>query len=144
MPNSIRELAICRVAALNRAAHEWKWHFPLLQEALPSLRDETVDYIRNARPRLTLGTLRSHREKLVPALGELDDRHIATLSYVDSITKDIDVPDDVFAFVQENFDHQEIVEVTATIALYNGVSRFLVALKVGEDEWEERPLNFKI
>ena len=88
--------------------------------------------------------MRTEREKKVPALGELDDRQIVTLAYADSITKDVDVPDDVFALVQENFNHQEIVELSATIALYNGVSRFLVALKVGEDEWEDKPLNVKI
>ena len=69
---------------------------------------------------------------------KLDDRHVATLVYAESMTKNVDVPDEVFVMVTENFSLQEIVELTATIAMYNGVSRFLVALKVGEEEWDGR------
>ena len=53
------------------------------------------------------------------------------------MTKDVEVPPEVFVLVQENFNHTEIVELTTTIAIYNGVSRFLVALDVGEDEWNK-------
>ena len=38
----------------------------------------------------------------------------------------------MFDEVKEHFSEQEIVEITATVAAYNLVSRFLVALDVGE------------
>jgi hypothetical protein len=46
LPDFIRKLAIYRLAPVNRAQHEWNWHFPLLATALPSLPVATVDYIR--------------------------------------------------------------------------------------------------
>jgi alkylhydroperoxidase family enzyme len=46
------------------------------------------------------------------------------------MTRDVHVPDDVFAPVRQHFDDREITELTATIAAYNLVSRFLEALHV--------------
>lgn len=40
------------------------------------------------------------------------------------------VPDPAFAAVRAHFDAQRIVELTATIAAYNMVSRFLEALQI--------------
>ena len=146
LPDSIRELAICRIAALNRAEHEWGWHFPLLQAALPSIHAQFVDYVRNAAPLSAIPITGAGGEKLRQVLRqkinasqngtEFDDRHVATLAYVDSITEAVDVPDEVFALVRESFENKEIIELTATVAMYNGVSRFLVALDVGEDTWD--------
>ncbi|KAF2455718.1 hypothetical protein BDY21DRAFT_350133 [Lineolata rhizophorae] len=48
------------------------------------------------------------------------------------MTRDVAVDDAVFAELREHFSEQDIVELTATIAAYNCVSRFLVALDVGE------------
>ncbi|RAL64087.1 hypothetical protein DID88_003275 [Monilinia fructigena] len=42
------------------------------------------------------------------------------------------VPEEVFEELKRWFDEKEIVELTATVAAYNCVSRFLVALDVGE------------
>jgi alkylhydroperoxidase family enzyme len=46
------------------------------------------------------------------------------------MTRDIHVPDDVFAAVRDAFDARGVVELTATIAAYNMVSRFLEALRI--------------
>lgn len=54
------------------------------------------------------------------------------MQYADASTKDIEVPDALFAKVKETFSEKEVVELTATIGAYNCVSRFLVALDVGE------------
>ena len=55
------------------------------------------------------------------------------LRYADAMTRDVKVPQPLFGELQESgFSSQEIVELTATIAAYNLVSRFLVALDVGE------------
>ena len=48
------------------------------------------------------------------------------------MTLDVRVPDSIFTEVKQHFSEKQIVELTATIASYNCVSRFLVALDVGE------------
>ena len=57
------------------------------------------------------------------------------LAYADAMTRDVRVPDEVFAAIRPAFDDRRLVELTATIAGYNMVSRFLEALKLhGGDE----------
>jgi hypothetical protein len=49
------------------------------------------------------------------------------------MTRDVEVDDVTFQKLKDaGLSNQEIVEVTATVAGYNLVSRFLVALDVGE------------
>ncbi|KAJ5477367.1 hypothetical protein N7539_007511 [Penicillium diatomitis] len=116
----IRELAICRVAVVNGALFEWEQHAPLLSEG--GLSDEALELIGDAKadfegPRAA--------ELLAP-----DQRAVA--QYTDAMTKTVTVSDEVFAQVKSCFNDKEVVEITATIAAYNCVSRFLVALDVGE------------
>jgi alkylhydroperoxidase family enzyme len=49
------------------------------------------------------------------------------------MTRQIRVPDEVFAMVRALFPERELVELTATIAGYNLVSRFLEALQIDHD-----------
>jgi 4-carboxymuconolactone decarboxylase len=46
------------------------------------------------------------------------------------MTRDVDVPDALMQRLAAHFDARGVVEVVATIAAYNMVSRLLVALKV--------------
>jgi len=55
------------------------------------------------------------------------------LEYAEVMTRSIQVPDEVFAAVARHFDARQTVELTATIAGYNLVSRFLEALKVDHE-----------
>jgi alkylhydroperoxidase family enzyme len=49
------------------------------------------------------------------------------------MTRDVSVPQSLFDEVKAaGFNEQQVVEITATVASYNMVSRFLVALDVGE------------
>ncbi len=48
------------------------------------------------------------------------------------MTIGVKVDAEIFANVRSVFAEQEVVEITATVAAYNCVSRFLVALDVGE------------
>jgi alkylhydroperoxidase family enzyme len=106
-----RELAILRVAVLNGASYEFEIHVPFaLKEGCAAA---LVDALRAER---------------VPDALDRADR--AVIAYADSMTREIHVPDDVFAQVREHFDERQIVELTATIAGYNCVSRFLEALRV--------------
>ena len=115
LPDSVRELAICRVAALNQAWYEWEAHAPILQKT-NVLSEEAVE---NLKDRKNAGK-------------GLDEKHLAVLEVTDASTLNIVVPQGKFDKLKQYFSDREIVEITATIAAYNCVSRFLVTLDVGE------------
>jgi alkylhydroperoxidase family enzyme len=50
------------------------------------------------------------------------------------MTKKVQVPDAVYNKVANFFDAEQMVELTATIAAYNMVSRFLEALQVHSND----------
>jgi hypothetical protein len=110
------------VAALNKAWFEWDAHAPILQKA-GIVTEAGLDFILKAP---------LHNQQAPPAESGLDEKHLAVLAYTDAMTKDVDVPDDVFSKLKSHFSAREIVEITGTVACYNCVSRFLVALDVGE------------
>ncbi len=66
------------------------------------------------------------------AEGELSETQWAVISYTDAMTRDVKVGEATFERLKRYFGQKEIVEITATVAAYNCVSRFLVALDVGE------------
>jgi alkylhydroperoxidase family enzyme len=53
------------------------------------------------------------------------------------MTRDVEVPDELFEELRWHFDERGVVELTATIAAYNLVSRFLVALRLEPTAPEE-------
>ncbi|RMJ23581.1 4-carboxymuconolactone decarboxylase family protein [Aspergillus sp. HF37] len=120
LPAVIRELVICRVAVINGAWFEWEQHAPLLregglsEEAMDLVCDSQADYARR------VGSTTLSRDQA------------AVLNYTDAMTRTVAVPEHVFQEVKEYFGEREVVEITATAAAYNCVSRFLVALDVGE------------
>jgi len=115
LPGDLRELIIMRVALLNRAPYEADQHAPIaLKEGVSQAQlDELKDWESS--------TL-------------FDDRCRAVLAYTDAMTRDVQVSDDVFGKIRAHFDDREIVELTATIATYNMVSRFLEALQIHSDD----------
>ena len=46
---------------------------------------------------------------------------------------DVKVTDDVFTQIKQHFDTTQIVELTAAIATYNMMARFLVAMRVNAE-----------
>ena len=54
----------------------------------------------------------------------------AALAYADTMTRDITVPDAVFAEVERHFDARAIVELTVLIGTYNMNARVLQALEL--------------
>ena len=56
------------------------------------------------------------------------------IDYTDAMTKNIRVPDEVFARVRQYFDDRALIELTLTIGGYNLVSRFVEALQIDLDE----------
>lgn len=111
----LRELIILRVATLNDAPYEFEAHVPhALAGGMPQ---ELIDALRaNPAPDRVQG--------LAPGEAE-------ALALTDAMTRDIEVPDAVFAPLRERYDDTQLVELAATVGAYNMVSRFLVALRVG-------------
>lgn len=107
-----RELAVIRVAILNDVEYVQRAHGPAyaLKEGLTP---EQVSAIANWEP-----------SKLFSA------QQRALLAYTDAMTREIDVPDTVFADLRKFFSERQIVELTMLIAAYNMLTRFLKALKV--------------
>jgi len=63
---------------------------------------------------------------------ELSAKQWAVITYTDAMTEEVAVKQEAFDELKKHFSQQEIVEITATVGAYNCVSRFLVALDVGE------------
>lgn len=61
-----------------------------------------------------------------------DQVHALVLEFTDALTLGPEVPPELFGRMRDAFGEREIVEITATVGCYNCVSRFLVALDVGE------------
>jgi len=111
LPARLRELAILRIAVLNGAPYEFDAHAP---EALKAgIAQDAIDALRDEKPSAQLAAL----DQLV-------------LELTQAMTRDIEVPDALFARVRAQFDDTQLVELVATIAAYNMVSRFLVALRI--------------
>lgn len=117
LPTDLLEIAICRVALLNRAQYQWDGHAATLR-ALVGFGSEKMSVVETLDP---------------SSPGALNETQWAVLKYADAMTKDITVSDSIFNELSRvGLVNKEIVELTAAIAAYNGVSRFLVALDVGE------------
>ncbi|KAI1116269.1 AhpD-like protein [Nemania sp. NC0429] len=128
LPASLRELAICRVAVCNGAWYEWAHHAPLASAA--GLGPAALALVRET----DLGTVADddHERRQAARADGLGDAEWAVLRYADEMTRRVAVADDTFRALRAVCDQREVVEVTATVAAYNCVSRFLVALDVGE------------
>ncbi|KAL8830115.1 MAG: hypothetical protein Q9191_001618 [Dirinaria sp. TL-2023a] len=127
----IREICICRVAALNDAEYEWEHHAPILKEE-GKLGDRAVNEVRAGKPAEVKTSSDSPENGHMSEDVGLDEKQWAVMHYTDAMTQKVKVPDPVFTRLRQWFDEREIVEITATVAAYNCVSRFLVALDVGE------------
>ena len=112
VPARLRELAILRIAVLNGARYEFDAHVPHARNA--GVPDDAIAALKNVT--------------LAQALAPLDR---LVLELTDAMTRGVEVPDALFERVRAHFDDRQLVELVATIAAYNMVSRFLVALRVG-------------
>ncbi len=107
----LRELVILRVAVLNGAAFEFDAHVPHARKA--GVGDDKIAATRATPPGPGFAPI----EQLV-------------LELADRMTRDIVVPDALMDRLRQHFDAKGIVELVATVAAYNMVSRLLVALNV--------------
>jgi len=109
------------VAVVNGAVHEWNVHSLLAVGA--GVGEEGMESVR------TVGRVVGRREG--EGEGGLSAEQWAVLAYTDAMTRDVRVEEGVFGEVRKVLGEREVVELTATVAGYNAVSRFLVALDVG-------------
>ena len=107
-----REIAVIRVAILNNVDYVQRAHGPAyaLKEGLTP---EQVSAIADWQS----STLFSDRQR-------------ALLAYTDAMTREIDVPDKIFAELRKHFSERQAVELSMLIGAYNMLTRFLKALKV--------------
>ncbi|KAG4431035.1 hypothetical protein IFR05_013473 [Cadophora sp. M221] len=118
LADDIREIAICRVAVINEAWYEWAHHAPLAKAR--GVSDEGLKVLEE-------GNLEGEEKS-----GGLSEKQWAVVRYADAMTRDVSVKEEIFEELKRYFDEKKVVEITATVACYNCVSRFLVALDVGE------------
>lgn len=111
----VRELAIARVAVVNRAWYEWGHHAPLAVQA--GVAEAALDHIKTEAPLA-----------MEPAPDGLSPAQWASVVLADEMTRNVAVSDETFARVKALFGERGTVEIVATVACYNCVSRFLVAL----------------
>ena len=115
----LRELAICTVALLTGALYEYHHHAPDFLAAGGTQAE------LDALDRVVAGDAR--RSAADAALGEIEQ---LVIRYAAQMTRDVQVEDALFDALKTHFDTTQLVELTAAIATYNMVARFLVALGV--------------
>jgi alkylhydroperoxidase family enzyme len=113
----LRELGICTVALITGAHYEYHHHAP--------------DFLAAGGTQASLDALQAY----VKAGGQgepagLSGDEALVARYAAQMTRDVQVEDAVFARMKERFETTELVEITAAIATYNMVARFLLALGV--------------
>jgi len=112
IPADLREMVMVRVAVLNRAPYEIEAHAPLARKA--GVSEEKIQGLRDDEP----GAVFTPLERSVLAL-------------TDSMTRNVQVPDSIFEPLRKHFDARALLELVATVAAYNMVSRLLEALRIG-------------
>jgi AhpD family alkylhydroperoxidase len=110
----LRELVILRVAVLNRANYEFDAHAPIALAA-----------------GVSQAAVHATRQEPISADAPLSLEQRVALQLTDAMTRDIEVPDALYAEVRKHFSAQGQIDLVATVAAYNMVSRFLVALQIG-------------
>lgn len=111
VPADLRELMILRVAVLNGATFEFEAHVPHALRA--GLSEAKIAALREP----AIAPLFAPIEAMVLAL-------------TDAMTRDIVVPEALMERLRAQFDARGVVELVATAAAYNMVSRLLVALNI--------------
>lgn len=114
LPADLRELVILRVAVLNRAPYEFDAHVP---HALAAGATQAAIEAMRAVP-------------LPPDAPLTREQHVAT-RLADAMTRELEVPDALYEELSALFETQSQLDLVATVAAYNMVSRLLVALRIG-------------
>ena len=116
----LRELGICTVALITGAHYEYHHHAP--------------DFLAAGGTQASLDALQAFTKAAArrDPVGLAGDEALVA-QYAAQMTRDVKVDDALFAQMKDRFDTTELVEITAAIATYNMVARFLVALGVSPE-----------
>ncbi|KAI5295644.1 hypothetical protein KEM52_000724 [Ascosphaera acerosa] len=136
--SGLMELAVCRIAVLNGAVYEWNAHAPLALKGgisgagLQACRSLSEYVVHDGEEGNKTNERNGWFSDALSAAGW------AVMAYADQMTRQVDVADAVFGKLREaGLTDREVVELTAGIGAYNCVSRFLVALDIGENNDKE-------
>lgn len=117
----LRELGICTVALVTGAHYEYHHHAP--------------DYLAAGGTQAALDALQAYvQDGAAGEPGGLQGDEALVAQYAAQMTRDVKVDDALFARMQARFPTADLVEITAAIATYNMVARFLVALGVTPED----------
>jgi 4-carboxymuconolactone decarboxylase len=108
----LREIIIIRVGYLNNTEYVIKQHVPELS-APEGLSKAECDALADWRS----SNFFAARER-------------AALTYADSMTRDIAVPDAVFEALRPHFSERQIMELTVLVGIYNMHTRVFMALRI--------------
>jgi AhpD family alkylhydroperoxidase len=114
LSDRLKELIILRVAVINRAPYEFEAHAPLAVNA--GVSQDTLDALMQAE---------------IGQDAQLSDIERKVLALTDAMTRDIAVSEPLYQAVAAHFSHQNMLDIVATVAAYNMVSRLLEALHIG-------------
>lgn len=106
-----RELIMLRVAWLNKAEFEWNVHYPAYLDA-----GGTAE--------------KAEAMRLSSAPHIFNDTETLLIHLTDQSTRNVVVEENVIGALKSLLGEKETVEAVATVAAYNMVSRFLVALAI--------------
>jgi alkylhydroperoxidase family enzyme len=115
----LRELGICTVALATGAHYEYHHHAP--------------DFLAAGGSQASLDALQAFVRAGTGEPQGLDGDEALVARYALQMTRQVQVDDALFAQMQQRFETTELVEITAAIATYNMVARFLVALGVSPE-----------
>jgi alkylhydroperoxidase family enzyme len=107
-----RELAILRIANVNRSAYEMKQHVPKIALSAGLTLEECDAVARWPEP------------------SSLDEKDEAVVAYADAVTREVHVDEAVFEKLRPHFGAREIVELTIIIGIYNMHGRVIEPLKI--------------
>jgi AhpD family alkylhydroperoxidase len=120
LPGDLRELVIMRVAQLNGAPYEAQQHAPIaLKEGITQAQLDALDGWQDSS-----------------AFSPLER---AALALCDTMTRQIQVDAATLQAVKVHLGERQTVELVATIAAYNMVSRFLEALQIHASDARQPP-----
>jgi 4-carboxymuconolactone decarboxylase len=108
----LREIVVIRIGILLGAAYILRQHVPALAIA-EGVTQAECDALRDWR-----------------ASSLFSDRESAVLAYADAMTRDIKVPDAIYAELKPHFSEREIVELTVLVGTYNMHARVIQALEI--------------
>jgi AhpD family alkylhydroperoxidase len=111
LPPNLRELAILRIAQMTGADYEWAHHIPLAKQA--GVSEEQIKSLKKWE-----------------AHDCFDDRERALLLYVETVTREVAVPGDVFNAARAYLSEGGIVELTLVCGYWGMAARILKALDI--------------